>query len=84
MIQMYAMRILCKQEGCTLDPKERLIELRKRTGLSRKEFAERFEIPYRTIQDWELGNRVMPEYVLRLIAYRVEMDPLLKNDQQDP
>jgi len=67
-----------------LDPKERLIELRKRTGLSRKEFAERFEIPYRTIQDWELGNRVMPEYVLRLIAYRVEMDPLLKNDQQDP
>ena len=84
MIQMYAMRILCKQEGTKVDPKDRLIELRKKTGLSRKEFAEKFEIPYRTIQDWELGNRVMPEYVLRLIAYRIEMDPLLKKDQQDP
>lgn len=25
----------------------------------------------RTMQEWELGRRAMPEYVLRLIAYKV-------------
>ena len=25
-------------------------------------------LPYRTMQEWELGRRVMPEYVLRLFA----------------
>ncbi len=28
-------------------------------------------VPYRTMQEWELGRRAMPEYVLRLIAYKV-------------
>ena len=28
-------------------------------------------IPYRTMQEWELGRRVMPDYVLRLVAYKV-------------
>ena len=36
---------------------EELLELRKSTGMNRREFAEYFEIPYRTVQDWELGNR---------------------------
>ncbi|HUM85453.1 MAG TPA: helix-turn-helix transcriptional regulator [Lachnospiraceae bacterium] len=52
--------------------------MRKKTGLNRKEFAKYFGIPYPTITDWELGHRHMPDYVLRLIAYRVELDPLLK------
>ena len=39
---------------------EELLELRKSTGMNRREFAEYFEIPYRTVQDWELGNRRMP------------------------
>ena len=66
-----------------MDAKERLITIREKTGLNRKDFAEKFGIPYRTITDWELGHRVMPDYVLRLIAYRVEMDPLFKKDEQD-
>ena len=32
---------------------EELLELRKSTGMNRREFAEYFEIPYRTVQDWE-------------------------------
>ena len=44
-----------------MNTKERIIEIRKKTGLNRKEFAEAFDIPYRTITDWELGNREMPE-----------------------
>ena len=37
----------------------------------RKEFAEWLGIPYRTMQEWELGRRAMPQYVLDLIAYKV-------------
>ena len=50
--------------------KDILIETRNALGMNRKEFAEYFKIPYRTVQDWELGKRQMPEYLLRLILFR--------------
>ena len=53
-------------------------KLRESTGMNRKEFAEYFGIPYPTITDWELGHRKMPGYLLRLIAYKVEMEKLIK------
>lgn len=55
---------------------EKLVEIRKSTGMNRREFADFFGIPYRTVQDWELGNRNMPEYLLRLIAYKVQTEKL--------
>ena len=48
--------------------------IRNQTGMNKKEFAEYLGIPYRTLQDWELGNTQAPEYVLRLIAYKVQME----------
>ncbi len=45
--------------------------IREFSGMSRKEFSEWLDIPYRTMQEWELGRRVMPKYVLNLIAYKV-------------
>jgi DNA-binding transcriptional regulator YiaG len=48
--------------------------VRKQTGMNRKEFAEWLGIPYRTMQDWELGTSQVPEYVLRLVAYKVLME----------
>lgn len=48
-----------------------LIELRNSTGMNRKQFADYFDIPYRTVQDWELGNRKMPEYLFRLMEYKI-------------
>lgn len=65
-----------------MELREELIELRKGTGMNRKEFAEYFEIPYRTVQDWELGNRKMPEYLFRLMAYKVRMENLEKNKER--
>ena len=59
-----------------MNSRDYLIELRKSTGMNRKEFCEYFEIPYRTMTDWELGNRTMPDYLLRLMAYKVEMEKL--------
>lgn len=58
--------------------REELLDLREQTGMNRREFAEYFEIPYRTVQDWELGNRKMPHYLLRLMAYKVKMEKLKK------
>ena len=55
--------------------------MRKKTGMNRREFAEYFGIPYRTVQDWELGNRKMTEYLFRLIAYKLEMEKMYKEDK---
>ena len=41
--------------------------LREEMHLNRREFCDYFSIPYRTVQDWEAGKRIMPEYVLRLM-----------------
>ena len=31
-------------------------ELRKATGMNRRQFCEEFEIPYRTVTEWERRN----------------------------
>ena len=51
-----------------------LIELRKEEGLNRKEFAKKYDIPYPTITDWEMGNRRIPEYFLRLLDYKIKSE----------
>ena len=42
--------------------------------MNRKEFCEYFEIPYRTMTDWELGNRTMPDYLFTLMSYKIKME----------
>lgn len=59
-----------------MELQDQIIALRKETKMGRREFAEYFGIPYRTLQDWELGNRKMPEYLYRLMAYKVEMEKI--------
>ena len=59
------------------DSKDILVELRESTGMTRREFCDYFEIPYRTMQDWELGNRKMPDYLLRLMIYKIEIEKLI-------
>lgn len=51
---------------------KRIIELRESTGMNRKDFCEYFQIPYRTVTEWERGNRHAPEYVLRLLEYYIQ------------
>ena len=48
--------------------------IRKESGMERKQFCEWLKIPYRTMQEWELGRRKMPEYVLDLIEYKVRAE----------
>ena len=61
--------------------KDKLIELRVSTGMNRKQFCEYFQIPYRTMTDWELGNRTMPDYLFRLMAYKVKIEKLEKRSE---
>lgn len=46
-------------------------ELRRETGLNRKQFSEHFQIPLRTVEEWEAGRRKPPEYIPRLIKYQI-------------
>ena len=59
-----------------METREELRKLRESTGMNRKEFCEYFEIPYMTVTDWELGNRRVPQYLLRLMAYKIQMERL--------
>lgn len=64
--------------------KSEIRELRESTGLNRRQFCEKFEIPYRTVTEWELGHRNAPPYVLKLLAYYINMHALLEeNDIED-
>lgn len=48
------------------------------TGMSQKKFSEYFNIPVRTIEDWEAGRRQPPKYVEELILYKVIKEGLDK------
>ena len=52
-----------------MDISERIKELRKKTGLSQSKFSSKFEIPVRTLQQWEQGISAPPDYVIRMMAY---------------
>ena len=56
-------------------------EIRQATGLSQSKFAAALNIPVRSIQKWETGERSCPEYVVELIAYRVQHDPNFRNEK---
>lgn len=52
-------------------------ELREASGMNKKQFAEYFGIPYRTVQNWELDIRQCPEYLLELMRYKLEKENII-------
>ena len=59
---------------------EEVKALRIDMGMNRKEFCEYYEIPYRTMSDWEAGKRKMPAYLLKLMAYKAGNENLIKEN----
>ena len=55
---------------------EILKKAREQAKMSQTEFAEYFQIPRRTLQDWEYNRRKMPYYLLRLMIYKLEVEKL--------
>ncbi|MBQ9064848.1 MAG: transcriptional regulator [Blautia sp.] len=61
-----------------MNTREELINLKEKTGMNWKKMSEYYGIPYRTIQDWHMGKRNMPEYLLRLMIYKAEIEIISK------
>ena len=51
--------------------------------MNRKEFCKYFQIPYRTVTEWELDNRHAPEYVRRLLEYYIQHEIIKKENMED-
>lgn len=66
-------------EGDLMSRGKEVKELREKMGMNRREFSDYYGIPYRTIQDWEAEKRELPEYLLRLMKYRAEVEYMMKN-----
>ena len=69
--------------GDIMDYSKKIKELRESTGMNRREFCEYFDIPYRTVTEWERNNRHAPAYVLRLLEYYIRMEKLIKDEEAD-
>lgn len=61
-----------------MDTRELLIKAKNQTGMTQKAFASYFGIPLRTVEDWLGGRRKMPDYLLRLMIYKLEMEQLVE------
>ena len=57
-------------------------KLREKMGMNRREFSDYYGIPYRTVQDWEAEKRELPDYLLRLLQYRAEVECRIKREEK--
>ena len=60
-----------------MDISQEVRSLRDEMGMNRREFCDYYEIPYRTVVDWEAGKRKMPVYLFRLMEYKARMEKLI-------
>ena len=66
-----------------MESADKMRELRKQTGMTRKDFSIHMGIPLRTIEDWEAGRRKPPEYIPRLIEYQLKYEELIEKKQKE-
>ncbi len=59
-------------EACNLGLKA----LRADTGLTQKDFADKFHIPVGTLQGWEQGKREMPAYVAYMMKEILQQESI--------
>lgn len=55
-----------------------ITEMRNYIGVSRAEFSRRYNIPLRTLESWEAGVRIPPEYVLDLLEESVRRTDIIE------
>ena len=55
--------------------------LRMQSGLSQKEFGDfLYGIPSRSIQNWEGGQKSCPDYLVKLIEYKLKKENVIQDD----
>jgi len=57
----------------------RIREVRRQAKLTQKQLAEHYDIPLRTLQDWETGKRKPPEYIINLLLRCIAADFSVSN-----
>ena len=55
-------------------------KIRKLSGLSRAAFSRKYQIPIRTLEDWDAGKSTPPMYVLALLEKVVRYDMQAKEN----
>ena len=64
------------------EPGDEIRKMRSDMGMNRREFCDYFDIPYRTVTEWERDTRHAPDYVVRLLEYYIRMEKMLKKDKE--
>lgn len=57
-------------------------ELRELTGLSQKEFADRYDLSVRTLQGWEQGRTQPPSYLVGLLERLIKSEKRSDNGEE--
>lgn len=57
-------------------------ELRRKTGLSQRQFAEQYHLNLRTLQNWEQG-RPVPDSVLYMLNTLIDGETPLRKDVEN-
>ncbi len=60
-----------------------VLEIRKKLNITQKEFGNLFGIPLRTIQNWEYGNRKVPDYIVNMMEEILVSRGLLSKEEED-
>lgn len=60
-----------------------MIKARSKAGLSRNDVTEELEIPYRTLQYWELDKRTPPPYVIKMLFKFYEAEAAKTSDRSE-
>lgn len=54
-------------------------ELREKSNMTQKDFAEYFGFSKRALEQWEGGQRKCPEYLLVLLIYKLKNEGLIRD-----
>ena len=66
--------IINKKGGITMTFKE----LRQQSSMTQQQFSEYFGIPKRTIENWDMGIRKCPTYLIDLMKYKLEHEGIIQ------
>jgi hypothetical protein len=73
-----------KDVGTAYDAQKRTAkDIAIASGMSARKLAERFSIPYRTMENWCGGQRVAPQYVLLMMQECLGLLPEIENKKDE-
>ena len=53
-------------------------ELRTMAGMTQQSFADYFEVPLRTVEEWDRGNRKPADYLIDLMMFKLKTEGKIK------